>query len=250
MRLFGSKPAPKPVFDAPLAPDHPFYAVGDIHGCDGLLAKLFDRFAADAHPSARLICVGDYVDRGEESAQVLKRLHAMQTESGGMMVCLMGNHERMLLNFLDDPAGQGVRWMRNGGLQTLASYRLPGAPETASPEVWQDLGARLRDSIGEEIITWLRALPLHWQTGNVAVTHAGADPNLPIARQGEKALIWGRSGFFEDIRKDGVWVAYGHVITREAKADNGRIPLDTGAYATGKLTAALIEPGKLTYMSA
>ncbi len=250
MRLFRSAPVALPKFDAPLAPDVPFYAVGDIHGCDSLLEKLFERFAQEAHPTARLVCVGDYVDRGEESAQVLKRLHAMQTGSGGMMVCLMGNHERMLLEFLDNPTKYGVRWLRNGGLQTLASYRLPAVAESAGEAAWQDLRDRLKDQIGDEIENWLRSLPLHWQTGNVAVTHAGADPQLPIAGQDEKSLIWGRSTFFEEVRRDGIWVAHGHVITREAKAENGRIPLDTGAYATGRLTAALIEPDKLTYMSA
>ncbi|WP_136443319.1 metallophosphoesterase [Pacificoceanicola onchidii] len=248
MRLFRKNQSSQTEFAAPIAPEAPFYAVGDLHGCDALFERLLIQLEKDAHPSARFICVGDYVDRGDDSARLLQRLHLLEKSAGGMMVCLMGNHERMLLDFLDDPPARGFRWQRNGGLQTLASYGLRGVPETGSETEWVTLSQKLRAKMGEDLVDWLRDLPLHWQSGNVAVTHAGADPELPIKAQGEKELLWGRSGFFNKVRSDGTWVAYGHIITRKPKAEQGRIPLDTGAYATGQLTAALIEPGSVRYI--
>ncbi|WP_425097724.1 metallophosphoesterase [Tropicibacter sp. S64] len=247
MRLFRSR-KPQAVFDAPIAPEEPFYAVGDLHGCDELFLKLLHRLHEEAHPTARLICVGDYVDRGDDSAGLLARLHRMQTGSEGLMVCLMGNHERMLLDFLEDPAAHGFRWQRNGGLQTLASYGLRGVPESGSNDDWAGLRDKLARKMGPGLIGWLQDLPLYWQTGNVVVAHAGAEPDLPIEEQGERELLWGRSAFFEKTRGDGLWVVHGHVITRDPKAEQGRIPLDTGAYATGRLTAALIEPQSARYL--
>lgn len=250
MRFFRSKPVETtPRFDAPIAPDVPFFAVGDIHGCLDHWARLVEKFVEIAHPSARLICVGDYVDRGEQSAEVLQCLHEMQQSSDGMMTCLMGNHERMMLDFLDAPVKEGKRWLRNGGLQTLASFRVAPVADSASSEAWDKMRDAFRDALGPALESWLRGLPLYWQSGNVLVSHAGVDPHLPLEAQGEKELIWGRSAFHEALRKDGLWVAYGHIIARNPKAEFGRIPLDTGAYATGKLTAALIETGKVRYMS-
>ncbi|MFW2545433.1 metallophosphoesterase [Primorskyibacter sp. 2E107] len=249
MRLFRKKKSDLPAFDAPVAPDVPFYAVGDLHGCDRLFQKLMAQLETEAHPDARLVCVGDYVDRGDDSAALLRRLFELQVDSDGLMICLMGNHERMLLNFLSDPAQQGLRWQRNGGLQTLASYHMRGVPETGRPKEWIDLAAALRAKMGEPLVAWLENLPLFWRSGNVIVAHAGADPERPVDVQGEKELLWGRSKFYERVRTDGIWVAHGHVITRSPKAESGRIPLDTGAYATGRLTAALVEAGKVRYLS-
>lgn len=250
MRLFRKQRASKPTFDAPIAPEDAFYAVGDIHGRDDLLLRLLERLAKDAHPTARLICVGDYVDRGDNSAQVLTRLHRMQSGAGDMMTCLMGNHERMLLDFLDDPVRAGSRWQRYGGLQTLASYRLPPVTETAPERDWLANRDRLRDAMGDELIGWLSDLPLIWQSGNMAVTHAGADPTLAINAQKSRTLLWGHPRFSEMPRTDGIWIVHGHTITRDPRAEEGRIPLDTGAFATDKLTAALIEPGRVEYLTA
>ncbi|HCR94032.1 MAG TPA: serine/threonine protein phosphatase, partial [Oceanicaulis sp.] len=130
MFRFRKKKTPKPVFDAPLRPELPFFAVGDLHGCDSLFRKLLSTLEDLAHSEARLVLVGDYVDRGDDSAEVLRRLFRMQADAGEeMMICLKGNHDQMLLDFLDDPQGTGPRWLRYGGLQTLASYGLQGVPQ-------------------------------------------------------------------------------------------------------------------------
>ena len=250
MRFWPRKPSrpPTPTFEAPLRPETAFFVVGDIHGCDTLFCQLLERFAALAHPTARLVLVGDYVDRGDYSAEVLRRLHRMQAAVGPEeMICLRGNHDQMLLDFLDDPKAAGPRWFRHGGLQTLGSYGLPGVAVTAPDQLWLDLRDRLREAMGQETETWLRGLPLSWQSGNVFVCHAGADPGCPVANQTAHTLLWGHPAFETTPRTDGNWVVHGHTITEHARPHQGRIPVDTGAYATGRLTGALLESGKVQF---
>lgn len=233
-----------------MRPEEAFFAVGDIHGCDTLFEALLSQLERLAHPSAKLVLVGDYVDRGEQSADVLRRIHWMQLEAGAdLMICLKGNHDEMLLNFLEDPQSSGPRWLRHGGLQTLASYGIPGVPATAPETAWTEARDRLREGMGAELESWLRALPTSWQTGNVFVCHAGADPTRPVDAQRSSALLWGHPAFEETMRTDEVWVVHGHTITERARPTNGRIPVDTGAYATGRLTAALLETGKVQFFS-
>ncbi|WP_108838576.1 metallophosphoesterase family protein [Tateyamaria sp. Alg231-49] len=219
------------------APESPFIAVGDIHGCVDLLERYLG-----LEPGDPLVCVGDYVDRGDNSAEVLRLLHARPD-----IICLSGNHEEMMLDFLKDPAGSGARWLRYGGLQTLASFGVAGVTETSSADAMAQARDQLQDAMGPDLITWMKRLPKCWQSGNVAVVHAGADPAQSIENQTEKVLHWGHPDFAKATRTDGVWIVHGHTIVAEPTATRGRISIDTGAYATGRLTAALIEPGKTTF---
>jgi serine/threonine protein phosphatase 1 len=248
MRFFNWKPAPKATFDAPLAPDVAFYAIGDIHGRADLLQRLLGQIGGGEHPAARLIFVGDYVDRGDQSREVLEMLRALQAEKTQDTVCLMGNHERMLLDFLDDPVTHGPGWTRHGGLQTLASFGVGMAPDTGDAARWIATRDALRSALGPGE-TWLRDLPLRWQSGNVAVVHAGADPALAIEAQADRTLLWGHKDFEARQRTDSVWVVHGHTITENPEATLGRIPVDTGAYATGRLTAAFVDRDTLSFLS-
>jgi serine/threonine protein phosphatase 1 len=231
------------VFDAPLAPDEPFAAIGDVHGRDDLLARLIDRIEAEA-PGCRIVLVGDYIDRGERSAGVLARLASRPD-----LVCLLGNHETMCLGFLEDPVREGPRWLANGGLQTLASYGIGGVTPGSGAAALDAARDRLSDAMGNGLIDWLAARPLLWRSGNVAVVHAGADPSLPMEEQEERTLIWGHSRFSSRARSDGIWVVHGHTIQPDPSAEGGRIGIDTGAYATGQLTAALVAPGRVEFLS-
>ncbi|TNC66853.1 metallophosphoesterase [Rubellimicrobium roseum] len=241
--LFGRRRAAPVPFDAPLAPAEPLAVIGDVHGRDDLLARLLDRLGREA-PDHRVILVGDYLDRGEGSAAVLRRLPARPD-----LVCLKGNHEAMCLGFLEDPPREGRRWLANGGLQTLASFGVGGLTPTSGPEPLYEARDRLAVAMGEELIGWVQARPLHWASGNVAVTHAGADPALPMEEQDRRALLWGHPRFAETPRVDGLWIVHGHTIVPEPLAEAGRVAIDTGAYATGRLTAALIGPGELRFLS-
>lgn len=244
LERLSARRAPAPAaFDAPLAPDGPLAVIGDVHGRDDLLARLVAEVAAKA-PEARLVLVGDLIDRGERSAEVLRRV-AEQDE----WLCLRGNHEAMCLEFLDDPERYGPRWLVNGGLQTLASFGVGGVTERSRGGALQAARDRLQVAMGEALIGWMRSLPLLWQSGNVVVAHAGADPERSIAAQEEQALLWGHPRFTEAPRRDGLWVVHGHTILPRPIVEAGRIGVDTGAYATGRLTAALIQAGGVGFLS-
>ncbi len=222
--------------EAPLSPDEPFYAIGDIHGCDRLLDQLLQKIREDAGTETpRIICVGDYIDRGDGSRAVLEHLRQLQQKHGSALICLAGNHEDMLLQFLDQPES-GASWLRNGGLQTLASFGV-GLPGGTSGGALKDISARLAAAMGPELVTWLRSLPLQWQSGNVAVVHAGADPDLPVALQSREVLLWGPPDFGRKPRSDSAWVIHGHVICGQVTQAGGCISIDTGAYASGCLSA-------------
>lgn len=222
--------------EPPIAPAAAFYAVGDIHGCFDLFQALLSKL----EPEIPVICVGDYIDRGPHSAQVLRFLCAHPE-----IICLMGNHEMMLLRFLDDPS-RGAPWLRYGGVETLESFDIAVPPQ---PEDHAEaLRDQLAQAMGDDLITWIRARPAFWQSGNMVVTHAGADPRGPIETQDPKHLIWGHPDFPRLRRRDGLWIVHGHVIESAPVQQRGHINIDTGAFATGRLTAALITAQGVTFM--
>lgn len=228
--------------ELPPRPETGVLMIGDLHGQFNLLFEL-DRLIEAAHLGWPVVFLGDYIDRGEQSGEVLKLL--MKASSGGKpaVTCLMGNHERMLLDFLDDPARKALRWLYNGGLQTLASFGV-AMPRggTGDAAACTDLRDRLAEAMGPDMINWLRTLPLTWRSGNVWAVHAGADPGKPMDEQASDVLLWGHPEFLRKPRLDGQWVVHGHTMVDAPHMSNSRIALDTGAYATGRLSAAAISP--------
>lgn len=229
-------------------PEHPTYIVGDIHGRADLLELLLGLI--DAHiggtgtSDPHLVFVGDYVDHGADSAETLARLRELTRDFPMSVTCLMGNHERMLLDFLADPVTRGPRWLREGGAATLLSFRVDPDPLLASgsAEGFRDAARRLDDAMPEGLRDWIAALPLSWRSGNLWAVHAGADPAHPLDAQSARVLLWGHPEFEAVPRADGSWVAHGHTeLSRPVFAD-GRIGLDTGAWRSGRLTACAIRP--------
>jgi serine/threonine protein phosphatase 1 len=157
------------------------------------------------------------------------------------VLALRGNHEEMMLEFVDAPELGGPRWLRNGGLQTLASFGVGGITATTEGEELIAPAARLAEAAAE-VAPMLRELPAWLGFGSVWFTHAGLDPELPPDLQSERTLVWGTPRFFQFPRKDGRWSVYGHYIVDEAHAAQGRVAVDTGAYASGVLSAARIAP--------
>jgi len=230
----------KTVVFEPVAPDAPFYAIGDIHGRVDLLQKLLDLL----DPDIPVICLGDYVDRGEHSSDVLRLLHKTPA-----ITCLKGNHESMMLDLLYGSNSIGHNWLRNGGLATLASFGITGLKENAKDSELEQASMDLRKAMGDDLITWLLSLPLFWQSGNMALVHAGADPRVAIANQRPEVLTWGHPEFTKTPRSDGIWIVHGHTIVEAPRIENGRIAIDTGAYATGRLTAALVASDRVSFLS-
>lgn len=221
----------------PIAVDRPFVAIGDVHGCAALMDKMLLRLAQEA-PEAELLFLGDYIDRGEENAEVLRRLVDLENAT-----CLMGNHERMCLDFLNKPEERGDRWLRNGGLQTLASFGVSSIGQSN-----QQMRDQLALAMGDRMIDWMIDLPLFAMNGNVASVHAVGDPTLPIPDQGEKPLIWGHPLSRKSMRADGVWVVHGHWISGTPHVESGRISVDSGAYATGQLSAAIFRGDEVEFI--
>lgn len=229
-RVLTRRPRQKPLFvDAPIA------IIGDLHGRADLLKRMLARLDQEA-PETRKIFVGDYIDRGPDSADVLRQVMAVSDA-----VCLMGNHERMMLEFLEAPEGQGSRWLRHGGTETLASFGI----QNGQPAELRDA---LFDALGPETLGWIKSRLFFFKSGTLYVTHASADPMQPIEGQGEESLIWGHPAFGRRRRADGCWVAHGHTIVPQAQAHQGIISLDTGAFATDRLSAAVLDGSNLRFL--
>lgn len=227
----------------PLAVETPHFLVGDIHGRHDLLTRMIEKIRTrfdgmTDHDAAKVVFFGDFVDRGEDSRAVLTDLMALDQDDA--VVCLMGNHEKMLLQFMEKPAKNGRRWLRYGGLQTLASFGVRGIHERMESEDLEDAAAQFEDLLPEGMLDWIKNLKLTYQTGNLLCVHASVDPTVPIEEQSKSALLWGHPEFENTPHPSGLTIAHGHTIVAKAGKVNHRLQLDTGSYATGKLSAALV----------
>ena len=240
-----------PLPEAPLpCPSTPVCIIADIHGRLDLLEAMLARIAA--HPNTtepRIIFVGDLIDRGPDSAGVLARVHARHKADPDRVICLMGNHERMMLDFLQDPPQAGPRWIRNGGSETLASFGLSPWARRQDAHALQGLAEDLRTALSTEVLEWLTTLPLIWQEDQLAVTHAGADPKRAMNDQSPARMLWGPRKREAALRADGIWVVQGHVIVPAPHAQNQRIWIDTGAWRSGQLSAAWIDASGLSFLN-
>ena len=226
-------------------PETPVCLIGDIHGRADLLSGLLATIAArPGGDRARIVVLGDMIDRGPDSARVLGELAAMTPAGGGRLTCLMGNHERMMLDFLAAPEANRA-WLRHGGAATLAAFGV--APGGDPERLAADLGAALSPAL----LDWIATRPFFWRQGNLAAVHAGADPRLPIERQMEETLLWGHADFGRMARRDGIWVVHGHVVTETApQIGRGTIGVDTGAWSRGVLSAAWFDADGLDILTA
>ncbi len=246
--------AARPVIDFdPPQPEVEVYVIGDLHGRADLLENLLGLIVEDCAERGtakpHLVFVGDYIDRGDNSGKVLTRLMQLHDEAEGRVLCLLGNHERMMLDFIDTP-NKGPRWLRNGGLQTVLSLGLGGVLADGMSE--DELVALARDlhrALPDGVEDWLRSLPLSWNSGSVWVVHAGADPYVPMEEQSARTLLWGHRDFDLHPRRDGQWVVHGHTVVEVPVAQGGRISIDTGAIYTGHLTAARIGRGEVVFLT-
>lgn len=231
-------------------PDRPVCIVGDVHGMGDHLRRLLDLIARQpGAEAARIILAGDLIDRGPDSAAVLSEVRARCDAVPDRVICLMGNHERMMLDFLADPAGAGARWLSNGGAETLASFGVQGRVHAATPaDRFAALAQRLAGAMPAGLVDWVAGRPLWWREGALAVAHAGADPTRPVEDQDPQALLWGHGAFRRAPRADGIWIAHGHTIVAAPEARAGRIAVDTGAFATGRLSAAWLDARGLRFL--
>jgi len=225
------------------------YAVGDVHGRMDLLEGVLSHIDADrtaAAPNRVVeIFIGDYVDRGPSSRAVLDRL-AKRVQTHGT-VLLRGNHEDLLLQFLSEPT-MLAEWQRLGGLQTLLSYGLK-PPINAWTAQQIELAAEFRRALPDAHKALLRNMPSSFTCGDFLFVHAGLRPGVPIAEQSEQDLLWIRDDFLLSKADFGKFVVHGHTPVVEPDLRSNRINIDTGAYATGRLTCIRIEHDQLSATS-
>jgi serine/threonine protein phosphatase 1 len=227
------------------------YAIGDIHGrLDKLLALegMIEIDAAARRVKRRVVVyLGDYVDRGPNSQGVIEHL-ALSRLRGFEVVHLLGNHERLMLDFLDD-AEQATPWFANGGLPTLASYGLPAGERK---ELTQTDVLRLQDGLRSLLPSrhrvFLRNLRSIHREGDFVFVHAGIRPGVALDAQKDEDLIWIRQPFLGSTADHGCVVVHGHSIAEEPEFKPNRIGIDTGAYRSGILTALAIEGGRVAVL--
>ena len=217
------------------------YAVADIHGSADCLADVFERIDSD---KARFpidetleVYLGDYVDRGPQSRRVIEMLLARAARHPARH--LLGNHEAMLLDALDEDS-TAETWRRCGGPQTLRAYGLPLPPRPSADE-WREALAWFRAGLPPEHVRFLRGCGIWFACGSYLFVHAGIRPGTALDRQDPQDLLWIREPFLRSNRRHGAVVVHGHTPVREPEILHNRINLDTGAYLTGRLACLVLE---------
>lgn len=219
------------------------YAVGDVHGCLEALTALEARILSDCEdtPGEKLlVMLGDYVDRGPQSAQVLD--HLIDTPLPGFRrICLRGNHDAAMLAALEDP-GSLDAWLGWGAEPTLASYGMNPAEIAMATGRGRasDRQKLLRSFVPDEHIAFLRSLPVLVSVPGYVFVHAGLRPGLALERQSDHDLLWIRDEFLDADHDFGATVIHGHTPAAEPSLYSRRIGIDTACFASGRLTAVRV----------
>lgn len=226
------------------------YAVGDVHGQRRELERLVALIAADAGHmraqsglEAQVVFLGDYVDRGPDSSGVLDVLCGLQARFGADtgIACrfLAGNHEAAMLDFLKEPAA-GAPWLSYGGAETLASYGVRASVGTTDAARCRALRDALEERLPDEHRRFLNGLEPMAVLGDYAFVHAGIRPGQPLDRQRPQDLLWIREPFLSWRKRHEKVIVHGHTVVDDPEFLHNRIGIDTGAYATGILTALVL----------
>src|SRR5450759_3259828 len=216
------------------------YVIGDIHGRLDLLDRLIDAIKRDVDEYGNdclTVTLGDYIDRGPNSRGVIERLLA--NPFPGDYVALKGNHEALLEAFLEEPA-IGAQWRHLGGLETLYSFGISVAPLMVGRK-YDRAAKQLRATLSPEHTKFLTSLQTSLTVGRYFLCHAGIRPGVPLEHQSELDLLWIRDEFLNSRMDFGKIVVHGHTPTEKPEVLPNRINIDTGAFATGRLTCLVLE---------
>ncbi|MBA4353485.1 MAG: serine/threonine protein phosphatase [Novosphingobium sp.] len=225
------------------------YAIGDIHGRLDLFELLLERIEADdaarGRADTRLILLGDLIDRGPDSRGVVDR--AMALMQGGKVRVLAGNHEEMLLGSLGHE--ETLRhFLRHGGKETLFSYGL--SQEEYSRAKLEPLRERMAELVPHAHIAFMQAMENMVVIGDYLFVHAGIRPGVPLDQQMVPDLRWIRGEFLDHGAPHSHLVIHGHTIAGDPVVRSNRIGIDTGAFASGRLTAIGLEGDQRWFLSA
>ena len=221
---------------------HRAYAIGDIHGrldlLDRLLASIEEDLKRRPVRNAVLVFVGDLIDRGPQSAQVIERLRTYR-RPGVVTTFILGNHEEVMLRILRGDSSAISSWLRFGGLECLHSYGVTGSDLRSRPEA--ELLATIKAAVPRKHVDFLESFADSCRFGDYLFVHAGIRPGVELDQQRQSDLRWIREPFLFDETDHGFVVVHGHTICDQVEERPNRIGIDTGAYRTGVLTALAIE---------
>jgi serine/threonine protein phosphatase 1 len=230
---------------ATLPPGERVYAVGDVHGCLDRLVALHEMIAEDIAERpvghTTLVHLGDYVDRGADSAQVVDWLINRPPVPADEIVNLMGNHEHMMLAAVVGTDKEAPsHWLMNGGADSLLSW---GISRAVPPAEWAS-------RIPIQHLIFLRDLEISRQIGPYLFVHAGVRPGVKLALQSRQDMMWIREPFLSSRADHGAVVVHGHTPKREPTVRPNRIAIDTGAVLGGALTCVVLEGDRLGFLTA
>ena len=230
---------------ASLPPGQRVYAIGDVHGClerlEALHALIAEDLAARPVGEAALVHLGDYVDRGPDSAGVVALLAAGVQLADVPTINLMGNHEHMMLAAVATGETDATDlWLANGGANSLLSW---GVPRSAQPKEWPSY-------LPMPHLVFLRDLAVHHAAGGYLFVHAGIRPGIPLERQSRHDQMWIREPFLSSKEPFGPVVVHGHTPRHEPVVRPNRIGIDTGAVMGGVLTCVVLEEDRLGFITA
>ena len=229
---------------------HRIYAIGDIHGRDDLLEQLLDQIASDdmsrPHVHTTLVFLGDLVDRGADTRGVVSRLMALE-KSAISTVFLKGNHEELLLRVCEGDEKVAAAFSRVGGRETLLSYGV-SEQDYDRCEI-KDIPALAAEYVPQAHRDFLNSFIPRWRAGDYLFVHAGITPGVAIEDQNDTDMRWIREQFTQSEADHGVMVVHGHTVTDDIDEQFNRIGIDTGAYASGKLSAIGLEGDQRWYLS-
>ena len=225
------------------------YAIGDVHGRADLLMQTFAGVDADldVNPTPRAVEVflGDYIDRGPDSRNVVDLL--IERSQRHETIFLRGNHEVLIEQFLRRPETLAT-WRQVGGIQTLLSY---GVRPSFSPDAAEltGLARRLADALPPAHIQFFRSLQRSFSCGDFFFVHAGVRPGVPLSQQTDEDLLWIREKFLRCPEKFEKIIVHGHTPVAEVEFHSNRINIDTGAFATGQLSCLRIEGDNILWFA-
>ncbi len=225
------------------------YAIGDIHGRADLLARMADLIARDCRErpcrDALTVTLGDYIDRGPGSAQVIDRLARGDVPTP--LVSLKGNHEELFRQFLGGELSL-PHFFRNGGDATLQSYGLDPWALGRGPS--RAAARQVMAAMPDAHLSFLDGLRTSVSLGGYFFCHAGARPGVPLDRQDEEDLLWIREDFLRSDHDFGQVIVHGHTPVPEPEVRVNGIDVDTKAFASGTLTALVLDGAERRFLQA
>ena len=247
-RMLGAETGETVTFAAP--PDTLLFAVGDIHGQAIPLSRLLDRMVeyAQTHPDkqTRYIFLGDYVDRGLQIADAISEL--IEFNQSFDCVFLRGNHDQMVLDFIEKPDHVGPTWVDLGGMETLVGYGLK-LPSDRKDRDWTNIRNDFVNTVPPAHLAFLQDTQIRHEEGDYLFVHAGINPNRALDDQLDKDLLWIRDEFLNHHSPKEKMIVHGHTPTERPVRTPARIGVDTGVYLTGVLTAAVITAEDVKFIS-